>query len=51
MGNVLVIDDESDLLLLCRINLTSSDMSVRWVDSGQEGLRHSTKRRMPSSSI
>jgi CheY-like chemotaxis protein len=39
MGNVLVIDDESDLLLVCRINLTSSDMAVRCADSGQGGLQ------------
>lgn len=39
MGSVLVIDDESDLLLLCRISLTSSGMAVRCAESGQDGLQ------------
>lgn len=38
MGEVLVIDDESDMLLLCRINLTKSGMAVRAEGSGREGL-------------
>jgi CheY-like chemotaxis protein len=39
MGNVLVIDDESDMLLLCRINLTSSGLTVSCAGSGQDGLQ------------
>lgn len=38
MSNVLVIDDESDIRLLCRINLARSGMAVRSVGSGPEGL-------------
>ena len=38
MGDVLVIDDESDVLLLCRINLSKSGMAVRAVGSGHDGL-------------
>jgi DNA-binding response OmpR family regulator len=38
MGDVLVIDDESDMLLLCRINLTKSGMTVRATGSGHDGL-------------
>lgn len=38
MGNVLVIDDESDIRLLCRINLPRSGMAVRSAGSGSEGL-------------
>jgi DNA-binding response OmpR family regulator len=38
MSNVLVIDDESDIRLLCRINLARSGMAVRSVGSGREGL-------------
>jgi DNA-binding response OmpR family regulator len=39
MGNVLVIDDESDLLLLCRINLSRAGMAVSCAGSGHEGLQ------------
>lgn len=39
MGNVLVIDDESDLLFLCRINLTNSGMAVSCAGSGHAGLQ------------
>ena len=39
MGDVLVIDDESDMLLLCRINLSKSGMAVRAADSGRDGLQ------------
>jgi DNA-binding response OmpR family regulator len=38
MSNVLVIDDESDIRLLCRINLSRSGMTVRSAGSGSEGL-------------
>jgi Response regulators consisting of a CheY-like receiver domain and a winged-helix DNA-binding domain len=39
MGNVLVIDDESDMLLLCRINLPNSGIAVSCAGSGQDGLQ------------
>jgi CheY-like chemotaxis protein len=39
MSNVLVIDDESDMLLLCRINLSNSGMAVTSAGSGQDGLQ------------
>ena len=39
VGTVLVIDDERDMLLLCRINLTNSGMAVSCASSGEDGLQ------------
>jgi CheY-like chemotaxis protein len=38
MGSVLVIDDEKDMLLLCRLNLGHAGMEVREAGSGAGGL-------------
>lgn len=38
MARVLVIDDEQDMLLLCRLNLPHAGLEVREADSGKRGL-------------
>jgi len=38
MAGVLVIDDEQDVLLLCRLNLPHAGFEVRVADSGERGL-------------
>ncbi len=37
-SKVLVIDDEPDILLLCRVNLGQAGMEVQEAESGQAGL-------------
>ncbi len=39
MGTVLVIDDEYDVRLLCRLNLSQTGIEVRQAASGDDGLR------------